>query len=72
VATPEDIVFEQRKQLIFEREWLMLSEIERVALELRSHGRKFAEIGEIVGLDRRRVAEIVASAIQRLAEKIGE
>lgn len=72
VATPDDIVREQRKQLVLAREWLMLSEIERVCLELRASGKKFGEIGAIVGLDRRRVAEIVASATERLAEKIGE
>jgi RNA polymerase sigma-70 factor (ECF subfamily) len=70
--TPEEELCEKCKRAAFGRTLSVLPEIERTCLELRASGLKLAEIGKIVGRDHRRVAEIIARAVQRLAEKVDE
>jgi RNA polymerase sigma-70 factor, ECF subfamily len=70
--TPDDVLCDQCKHAAFERTLSTLPEIERTCLELRARGLKLAEVGKILGLDHRRVAEVITRAVRRLAEKVDE
>jgi RNA polymerase sigma factor (sigma-70 family) len=49
-----------------------LSELERQCLRLRYEGYTLREIGETVGRDKRRVAELLERTTKQLQEKIGD
>jgi RNA polymerase sigma-70 factor, ECF subfamily len=70
--TPEEILCDECKRAALDRALSALPEIERTCVELNARGFKAAEIGKIVGLDRRRVAEIVMRVSRRLVEKADE
>jgi RNA polymerase sigma factor (sigma-70 family) len=70
--TPDDVLCDQCKRAAYERALATLSDLERQCLELRARDLKLAEIGKIMKLDHRRVAEIIARASRRLAETVDE
>jgi RNA polymerase sigma-70 factor, ECF subfamily len=72
IPTPDDVLCDQCRNAAFERALSTLSELERTCLELRACDLTLVEIGGIVDLDHRRVAEVIARAVQRLAEKVDE
>jgi RNA polymerase sigma factor (sigma-70 family) len=70
--TPHDILCNRCKHAAFERALATLSSLERRCLVLRANNLTLTEIGRTVSLDHRRVAEVIARAVQRLAEKVDE
>lgn len=72
VLRPDELLCNQRRHEALVRALQSLTPLERTCLKLSARGLKPSEIGERVGHDRRRVAEIVTRATRQLAKKINE
>jgi RNA polymerase sigma factor (sigma-70 family) len=68
--TPEDRLADRRRRAALRDAMLDLSAMERQCLYARAQGLKLREIGVLVGLDLRRVAEIIDHAVQRLQRHV--
>jgi RNA polymerase sigma-70 factor (ECF subfamily) len=64
--TPEDHLARRRRRVALKGAMQDLTAMERQCLCARAQGLKLREIGSIVGLDLRRVAEIIDGAVERL------
>ena len=72
VLRPDELLCKRRRNEALVRELISLTPLERTCLKLSARGLKPSEIGELVGHDRRRVAEMVMRVTHQLAKKINE
>src|SRR5262245_54922348 len=68
--TPEDALADRQRWAAFREATRHLSDMERKCLNARAQGLKLREIGDKVGLDLRRVAEIIDRAVLRLQGQV--
>jgi RNA polymerase sigma factor (sigma-70 family) len=68
--TGEEMLLERDRTNAFERALSELTDLQRQCLRLRGDGLKLREIGALVGLDLRRVAEQIAKAIAHLEKQV--
>jgi RNA polymerase sigma-70 factor, ECF subfamily len=68
--TPEDALADRQRRIALHEAIRGLSDLERQCLSARAQGLKLREIGAQVGLDLRRVAEIIDRAVLRLQGQV--
>lgn len=71
LGAPETALADQQRAVALRHALRKLPHVEKQCLYARAQGLKLREIGEINGLDLRRVAEVIARAVQRLQRQIG-
>lgn len=69
--TPEEALLDRRRRQALTVAVGNLTELQRHCLHLRSEGLRLRQIGEIVQLDLRRVAEVIQRAVVRLQRSVG-
>lgn len=72
LASQHDVVWNKHRRQALKDACSRLSEIERMCLFARAEGLTLAQAGEIVNLRHQRVREIIARALKRLMEAVGE
>jgi RNA polymerase sigma factor (sigma-70 family) len=70
LASQHDVVWKKHRGQALQGAMSRLQGIERRCLILRAEGRTLAQVGEVVSLRHQRVREIIARAIERLAEAV--
>lgn len=71
LGTPEAVLADQQRTDALRHALRTLPLVEKQCLYARAQGLKLREIGEMSGLDLRRVAEVISRAVQRLQRQIG-
>jgi RNA polymerase sigma-70 factor, ECF subfamily len=70
IATIEEILFDRERTMRLRHAIAGLPELERTCLLSRAKGLKLREIGPLVGLDPRRVAETIERIVMTLQEQV--
>ena len=68
--TPEDTLAERRRRVALTHAVRDLTDLERQCLFARAEGLTLREIGEVVNMDLRRVAEVVARSVRTLQGRL--
>lgn len=68
--SPEEALSKRRRDDSLRAALKSLTEIEKQCVYARAHGLKLREIAQVVGMDLRRVAEILERAVQKLQRQI--
>ena len=68
--TPEDTLAERRRRVALTHAVRGLTDLERQCLFARAEGLTLREIGEVVNMDLRRVAEVVARSVRTLQGRL--
>jgi RNA polymerase sigma-70 factor, ECF subfamily len=68
--TPEEALAERRKRAALQHAVSNLTSLEKQCLFARAEGLKLRQIGEVVGMDLRRVAEVVERAVRTLQRQM--
>jgi RNA polymerase sigma-70 factor (ECF subfamily) len=68
--TPEEALAERRKRAALQHAVRNLTSLEQQCLFARAEGLKLRQIGEVVGMDLRRVAEVVERAVRTLQRQM--
>jgi RNA polymerase sigma-70 factor, ECF subfamily len=68
--TPEEALAERRKRAALQDAVRNLTSLEQQCLFARAEGLKLRQIGEVVGMDLRRVAEVVERAVRTLQRQM--
>jgi RNA polymerase sigma factor (sigma-70 family) len=68
--SPEDTLAERRRRAALTQAVRGLTDLERQCLYARAEGLTLREIGEVVNMDLRRVAEVVARSVRTLQGRL--
>ncbi len=71
-SDPESTLLNKERRNRLEAAILGLPEVERECLRLRAEGKRYREIGDVLGLAVSTVADVVERAIRKLAEKCND
>jgi RNA polymerase sigma factor (sigma-70 family) len=72
VPTPEELLLEQQRAAALRKALAARTPLEKRCLLERARGRTLETIGKNVGLDMRRVGEVIKGAVEKLREAVDE